>query len=94
MKSAIKKRSMTIAGHRTSISLEEEFWTSLKRIAEERGQPLNSLVAQISQGRDFANLSSAIRMFVLGYYADKFYGQEPRGLSPTASVGTLDLLTD
>jgi predicted DNA-binding ribbon-helix-helix protein len=78
----------------TSISLEDQFWTSLKSIAEERHQALNGLVAQINEGRDFANLSSAIRMFVLRYYADKFYGQEPRGLSPTASVGTVDLLVE
>jgi len=60
----LKKRSVTIAGHRTSISLEDEFWAELVRIAGKHGDSLNTLVANIDDGRE-TNLSSAIRLFVL-----------------------------
>jgi predicted DNA-binding ribbon-helix-helix protein len=62
----LKKRSVTIAGHRTSISLEDEFWAELVRIAGERGESLNMLVAKIDDSRE-TNLSSAIRLFVLAH---------------------------
>jgi len=58
------KRSVTIAGHRTSVSLEDEFWAELNAIAERRGLSLNALVAEIDKGRR-TNLSSAIRLYVL-----------------------------
>jgi len=61
----VLKRSMVIAGHRTSISLEDIFWTTLKAMAAKRGQSIASLVARIDEGRGSANLSSAIRVFVL-----------------------------
>lgn len=64
-KTGIVKRSVAIAGHRTSISLEEPFWTELQAIARARGQSLQSLVAEIDSGRGGDNLSSAIRVFVL-----------------------------
>ena len=59
------KHSLVIAGHRTSISLEDAFWRALKEIAAGRGQSLASLVAEIDSTRGEANLSSAIRVFVL-----------------------------
>ena len=59
------KRSLVIAGHRTSVSLEDAFWRRLRAIADERGRSLNSLAAMIDASRDGANLSSAIRVFVL-----------------------------
>jgi predicted DNA-binding ribbon-helix-helix protein len=59
------KRSLVIAGHRTSISLEDAFWRRLRRIAAERGLSLNRLAATIDASRGSANLSSAIRVFVL-----------------------------
>jgi predicted DNA-binding ribbon-helix-helix protein len=59
------KHSLVIAGHRTSISLEDAFWRALKEIAAERGQSLAGLVAEIDSTRGDANLSSAIRVFVL-----------------------------
>lgn len=62
---AVVKHSLTIAGHRTSISLERAFWERLKMIAAERGASLASCVAEIDAGRGGANLSSAIRVFVL-----------------------------
>jgi predicted DNA-binding ribbon-helix-helix protein len=59
------KRSLVIAGHRTSVSLEDAFWRRLRDIADERGLSLNSLAAMIDASRDGANLSSAVRVFVL-----------------------------
>lgn len=61
----IVKHSIAIAGHRTSVSLEEAFWQALKHIAASRGISLAALVAEIDAGRGDANLSSAIRVFVL-----------------------------
>jgi predicted DNA-binding ribbon-helix-helix protein len=58
------KRSLVIAGHRTSISLEEAFWRGLKALAKRRAQSINALVAEIDASRGRANLSSAIRVFV------------------------------
>ena len=62
---AIVKRSLAIAGHRTSISLEDAFWDGLREIAEERKLPVAALVAEIDAMRGPNNLSSAIRVFVL-----------------------------
>ena len=70
MISTITKRSVVIAGHKTSISLEDAFWECLRRIANERGQTLSALVASIDDDRQRANLSSAIRLFVLGFYRE------------------------
>jgi predicted DNA-binding ribbon-helix-helix protein len=71
VKSLVSKRSIVIAGHRTSVSLEGEFWNSLKQIAGERGMTLTELVGAIDRDREHANLSSAIRLFVLGLYRDQ-----------------------
>jgi predicted DNA-binding ribbon-helix-helix protein len=65
VKSAVIKRSIVIGGHKTSVSLEDAFWTGLKGIAAEREQTLSELVAAIDTGRQHGNLSSAIRLFVL-----------------------------
>ena len=61
-----KKRSISIAGHRTSISLEEPFWDGLKSIALDKGVSVPALVAAIDAIRNEASLSSAIRLFVYG----------------------------
>lgn len=61
----MRKHSLVIAGHRTSISLEDAFWFALRGIAQARGVPLARLVAEIDAGRGGTNLSSAIRVFVL-----------------------------
>ncbi len=60
----IKKRSVTISGHRTSVSLENIFWHHLSLIAKNQGLSLNQIVSQIDQGRE-GNLSSALRVFVI-----------------------------
>jgi predicted DNA-binding ribbon-helix-helix protein len=61
----VLKRSLTIAGHRTSIALEPEFWSALEELALERGLTLPHLVREIDQTRDGPNLSSALRVAVL-----------------------------
>ena len=61
----VVKRSVAIAGHRTSVSLEAPFWDALKDIAAVGGASVQALVAEIDAGRGGANLSSAIRVFVL-----------------------------
>ncbi len=60
----LAKRSVTIAGHRTSVSLEQPFWDALREIAERRGTSLNALIEEIDRRRE-GNLSSALRVFVL-----------------------------
>ena len=71
---AVEKRSVLIAGHRTSVSLEPEFWEALKAIAAQRGSSLNQLIAEIDAERG-GNLSSAIRVFVLKYSGQIIRGQ-------------------
>ena|ERR1700692_798679 len=68
MKSPVVKRSIVIAGHKTSVSLEDAFWAGLKEIAIARGITLSDLVAAIDSERRHGNLSSAIRLFVLRHY--------------------------
>jgi predicted DNA-binding ribbon-helix-helix protein len=71
VKSSVRKGSIYVAGHKTSVSLEYEFWNSLKEIARERNMTLQQLVRTIDADRQHANLSSAIRLFVLGVYRDQ-----------------------
>jgi predicted DNA-binding ribbon-helix-helix protein len=66
--SGIKKHSIALAGHRTSVNLEEEFWTSLREIAHKRGTTLPRLIEKIDMERKSDNLASALRIFVLCYY--------------------------
>jgi predicted DNA-binding ribbon-helix-helix protein len=68
MRSPVVKRSIVIAGHKTSVSLEDAFWVGLKEIAAQRDVTLSDLVATIDSERRHGNLSSAIRLFVLDYY--------------------------
>jgi predicted DNA-binding ribbon-helix-helix protein len=68
MKSTVAKRSIVVAGHKTSVSLEDAFWNSLKEIGVERHMTLSDLVAAIDSQRQHDNLSSAIRLFVLDFY--------------------------
>ena len=74
MKSPVVKRSIVIAGHKTSISLEDAFWKALKDIAILRRATLSDLVASIDSERQHGNLSSAIRLFVLDHYQSKCMG--------------------
>ena len=71
MKSLVVKRSVVVAGHKTSVSLEDTFWKSLKEIANTSGNmTLSGLLAAIDSGRHHGNLSSAIRLFVLNFYRE------------------------
>ncbi|SNS40879.1 ribbon-helix-helix domain-containing protein [Tropicimonas sediminicola] len=66
------KRSLTLSGHRTSVSLEDEFWRAFREIAAERGQPINALAAEIDRDRGLdMGLASAIRLFVLAEYRSR-----------------------
>ncbi|HKA80031.1 MAG TPA: ribbon-helix-helix domain-containing protein [Xanthobacteraceae bacterium] len=71
MKSPVVKRSIVIAGHKTSVSLEDAFWQGLKEIAVGRDLTLSDLVATIDTERQHGNLSSAIRLFVLDFYRNQ-----------------------
>lgn len=75
--SAVSKRSLAIAGHRTSISLEEAFWQGLRQLAQSRDISVAALVAEIDAGRGEANLSSAIRVFVLTSLTQQTRAQLP-----------------
>jgi predicted DNA-binding ribbon-helix-helix protein len=72
MKSVIVKRSIIIAGHKTSVSLEDAFWKGLKEIARARCLTLSELVTVIDSGRAHSNLSSTIRLCVLDHYRTLF----------------------
>jgi predicted DNA-binding ribbon-helix-helix protein len=65
MKSPVVKRSIIIGGHKTSVSLEDAFWSDLKEIAHSQGATVSTLVTQIDDTRQQGNLSSAIRLYVL-----------------------------
>jgi predicted DNA-binding ribbon-helix-helix protein len=60
-----EKHSLTLKGHRTSVSLEPEFWTAFRRMAAEDGRPINDLAAEIDAAREDRGLASAIRIYVL-----------------------------
>jgi predicted DNA-binding ribbon-helix-helix protein len=63
------KRSLTLRGHRTSVSLEDDFWRAFRDIAEEKNIPINALAAQIDAERDLdAGLATAIRLYVLAHF--------------------------
>jgi predicted DNA-binding ribbon-helix-helix protein len=94
MKSPVVKRSIVINGHKTSVSLEDAFWSGLKDIAGSRNMTLSELVASIDTDRRQGNLSSAIRLFVLDYYRALAGGagarlaeaREPGGARPAMSA--------
>ena len=70
MSGTVKKRSVEIAGHRTSLSLEEAFWRALKRIAAQDGVSINRLIERIDRERA-GNLSSAVRIYILERLEDE-----------------------
>lgn len=67
----MQKRSLTIAGHRTSIAIEPEFWDALEAIAAARGIALPQLIAEIDETRETTNLSSALRVMALDWYRNR-----------------------
>ena len=78
MKSPVVKRSIIVAGHKTSVSLEDQFWKGLKEIAGKRLITLSTLVDTIDAQRQQGNLSSALRLFVLDYYRSQIPAVEGR----------------
>jgi predicted DNA-binding ribbon-helix-helix protein len=88
MKSSIVKRSVVIGGHKTSVSLEEPFWTDLKQIAHTQHVPLSVLVAQIDGTREQSNLSSEIRVFVLRHSRNERMEMAKTHLAAVGSVTT------
>jgi predicted DNA-binding ribbon-helix-helix protein len=70
-KSLVFKHSIIIDGHKTSVSLEDVFWNALRDIARERRETLSHLVASIDANRQAANLSSALRIFILRHHMDQ-----------------------
>jgi predicted DNA-binding ribbon-helix-helix protein len=82
MQTAIVKRSIVIGGHKTSVSLEDDFWNSLKDIGRRSEQTLSEMVSDIDARRLNGNLSSAIRLFVLGHYR----GDATRGPAARSAV--------
>lgn len=66
-----QKRSLTLKGHRTSVSLEDEFWSAFREIATRKGKAINELAAEIDAERNVeTGLASAIRLYVLRQYRD------------------------
>jgi predicted DNA-binding ribbon-helix-helix protein len=84
MNNAVRKRSVVVAGHRTSISLEEPFWRELKSIALARRMSLNALVAELDQGR-VGNLSSTLRVYVLSDLQRRLSAAETVPSQPSAA---------
>jgi predicted DNA-binding ribbon-helix-helix protein len=80
MKSPVVKRSIVVAGHKTSVSLEEAFWNGMKEISGLRNITLSELVGEIDSNRQQGNLSSAIRLFVLDYFRSR---AQPAGATDT-----------
>ena len=78
MNSPVVKRSIIVAGHKTSVSLEDQFWKGLKEIAGKRLITLSTLVDTIDAQRQQGNLSSALRLFVLEYYRSQIPEVEGR----------------
>jgi predicted DNA-binding ribbon-helix-helix protein len=76
MKSPVIKRSVVIDGHKTSISLEDAFWSSLKAIAQAQGATVAQTVTTIDKTREQGNLSSAVRLFVLDYVRNGQTGKQ------------------
>jgi predicted DNA-binding ribbon-helix-helix protein len=87
MKSPVVKRSIVIASHKTSVSLEDAFWAALKEIAGQRKMTLSDLVAAIDGERRHGNLSSAIRIFVLDHFRALSVGERSVRADKRESAG-------
>lgn len=88
MKSPVVKRSIVIAGHKTSVILEDAFWKGLKEIAIGRDLTLSDLVASIDTDRHHGNLSSAIRLFVLDHFRVQSSDEHSQHNDVHGSVGS------
>jgi predicted DNA-binding ribbon-helix-helix protein len=91
MKSPVVKRSIVVAGHKTSVSLEEAFWNGMKEISGLRNMTLSELVGEIDNNRQQGNLSSAIRLFVLDYFKNRAANcseAKPEGRHPASAAAS------
>ena len=86
MKSPVVKRSIVIAGHKTSVSLEDAFWSGLMDVAAARNMTLSDLVGSIDADRRQGNLSSAIRLFVLDHYRSQL-NERGKSSDPSREAG-------
>jgi predicted DNA-binding ribbon-helix-helix protein len=77
MKSKVIRRFIVVPGHKTSVSLEDEFWGALKEIAGGRHMTISDIVGTINRERQHDNLSSNIRLFVLGFFRDQLPKRPP-----------------
>ena len=82
MKSLVVKRSIVVGGHKTSVSLEDAFWSGLKEIAARRVTTLSELISQVDKQRQHTNLSSALRLLVLDFYRSQASDEEPNDQTP------------
>src|SRR5215475_909208 len=89
MTSTLTKRSVVIAGRKTSISLEDEFWNGLKAIARQHQRTLSSVVGEIDQKRN-GNLSSAIRVYVFGHLCTQMPTGPGESIAPVALKGSFE----
>ena len=81
----LAKRSIIVRGHKTSVSLEQDFWDAIKRIANANGQSVAQLIAAIDDTRA-GNLSSALRVFVLSHYREMANSRQ----ATTPSIGSTE----
>ena len=97
MKSLVVKRSVVLEGHKTSVSLEDAFWSGLKQIARMQRATLSKVITEIDKGRQHGNLSSAIRLFVFDKVArgDLWrYSRSRRSEEETAQMNGLPVQPD
>jgi predicted DNA-binding ribbon-helix-helix protein len=87
MKSPVVKRSVMVGRHKTSVSLEQAFWNSMKEISGQRDMTLSKLVGEIDSNRQQGNLSSAIRLFVLDYFRSRAMSPAARRETPADKLG-------
>jgi predicted DNA-binding ribbon-helix-helix protein len=90
MKTAVLRRSITLSGRKTSVSLENEFWVGLREIASLEKTSVPALLNQINDGRDNVNLSSAIRLFVYNHFRTRMKAQDTENRFGTSDCVAMD----
>jgi predicted DNA-binding ribbon-helix-helix protein len=88
MSSTVRKHSVVIGDHRTSVSLEDAFWKALRQIATHRGMTLSDLITAIDAERGPGNLSSRLRLYVLNFYRDLLGESEGTSIAPDWTTRT------
>jgi predicted DNA-binding ribbon-helix-helix protein len=88
MKSAVIKRSVVVNGHKTSVSLENEFWDALRQVAKQSNVSVARLLVEIERSRTTINLSSAIRIFLLNHFRTQNSDRHPVSRGPWFLIET------